>query len=84
LLAEADRLSWPSNWHAAGPLYEHSEKFFQQFGDNRNAICARIGRIRAQAAVVPFDETLLLLALQLREPVVAKDAKLRRWCLDLH
>jgi CHAT domain-containing protein len=64
-------------------LYAKAESLFHEAGDKRNEIYARAGRIRSQATVVPLDETLSLLAEQLGEPVVNKDAKLRLWCLAL-
>jgi len=81
VLAEANRLSWLGNWHAAGPLYEKAENLFHVAGDERNEIYARVGRIRAQVTVVPFDASLRLFAEQLRQPAVNNDAKLRLWCL---
>jgi hypothetical protein len=76
-------LFWIGNWYAAGPLYAKAENLFHAAGDTRNEIYARVGRIRAQATVVPLDETLFLLSEQLREPVVNEDAQLRLWCLAL-
>src|SRR5258708_8725324 len=47
LLAEANRLAWLTNWPGAGPNYSRAEELFTKEGDTRNAIYARVGRIRA-------------------------------------
>lgn len=81
LLAEANRLSWLGNWHAAGPLYQQAEKRFHANGDTDNEIYARIGLIRAQAVNVPLDRTLLLFSNELEATTI--NPKSRLWCLAL-
>lgn len=81
LIAEANRLSWLGNWYGAGPLYLEAEHDFHVRGDLANEVYARIGRIRAQAAVIPFDQSIALLNDELGSPIVKSDPKLRIWCL---
>src|SRR6266568_5672633 len=55
LLREADRFAMLYNWPKAGPLYAQAESIFAQSGDQKNALAAKLGRIRAQidTAVIP-------------------------------
>jgi len=64
-----------------GTVVCQAEDQFHAAGDRRGEIYARVGRIRGRASVVSVDQTLSLVAEQLREPVVNEDAKLRLWCL---
>ncbi|MCI0621608.1 MAG: CHAT domain-containing protein, partial [Acidobacteria bacterium] len=81
LLAEADRLAWLFNWPAAGPLYEEAERLFIHAGDARNALHARIGKVRSEAETKSFVDLSDYLATALENPVVAKDPKLKLWIL---
>lgn len=81
ILAEADRLAWLFNWPAAGPLYEEAERLFTQAGDAKNALHAKIGRMRAQAETMPFVDLSEYLATELENPIVLNDPKLRLWIL---
>ena len=81
LLAEANRLAWLFNWPKAEPLYVHAEQLFQQKGDTRNEIYARVGRIRAQAETMSWVDVSEMLGRQLETPAMRGDPRLRLWCL---
>ncbi len=81
LLAEADRLAWLFNWPAAGPLYEEAEKLFTDSSDHKNALHAKIGRMRSQAETMPFVDLSEYLATELENPLVTNDPKLKLWIL---
>lgn len=81
LLAEADRLAWLFNWPAAGPLYEEAEQLFADSGDHKNALHAKIGRMRSQAETMPFVDLSENLATELENPLVLDDPKLKLWIL---
>src|SRR6266567_2280053 len=46
LLAEAERLALLGNWAKARPLFAEAEQKYSQRGDERDALRARIGRLR--------------------------------------
>jgi tetratricopeptide (TPR) repeat protein len=81
LLAEADRFYWLNNGPKAGPLYDRAESLFANRGDARNALYAKIGRLRSQAETMSFVELSRFLNEQLQNPVVRSDPKLHLWCL---
>ncbi|MCI0628656.1 MAG: CHAT domain-containing protein, partial [Acidobacteria bacterium] len=81
VLAEADRLAWLFNWPAAGPLYEEAEKLFTESGDAKNALHAKIGRLRSEAETMPFVDLSEYLATALEDPLVLNDPKLKLWIL---
>ncbi len=56
LLDEAERLAWVKSWAKAEPLYAAAEKLFAAQGDERNALYARIGRIRGELPRRPLAE----------------------------
>lgn len=49
LLVQVDRLAMSSNWPKAAPFYSQAESLFRQFGDQRNALNARLGYTWAMA-----------------------------------
>src|SRR5260370_37081726 len=81
LLVEANRLAWLFNWPKAGPLYVRAEELFQERGDTRNEIYARVGRIRAQAETMSWVDVSQMLGQQLSIPAVKNDAGLKLVCL---
>jgi hypothetical protein len=81
LLAEANRLAWLFNWPKAEPFYVRAEQLFQQKGDTRNEIYARVGRIRAQSETMSWVDVSDMLGRQLEIPTVKSDPRLRLWCL---
>ena len=48
LIEKADRLAWLYNWYLAGPIYAEAEMQFERAGDSRNALYAKIGRLRSE------------------------------------
>lgn len=82
LLERADRLAWLYNWYMAGPLYAEVEKVFEQVGDHRNALYAKIGRIRSEWESMSFREVSEYLAAELESDLVQSDEDLRLWLLD--
>jgi CHAT domain-containing protein len=81
LLVDADRFYWLNNGPAAAPLYARAEKLFAQEGDARNALHAKIGRLRSEAETMSFVDLSRFLGEQLQGPIVKDDKDLRRWCL---
>src|SRR5689334_21474668 len=47
-LKRADRLAWRGNWVKAGPLYAQAEEELNHAGDSKNALKAKLGRLRYQ------------------------------------
>jgi CHAT domain-containing protein len=82
LIEKADRLAWLYNWYLAGPLYAEAEKLFKQTGDSRNALYAKIGRLRSEWETMSFPEVSEYLATELDSPLVENDPQLRLWILD--
>ena len=76
LLEEADRLAMLYNWPEAAPLYLDAETRFEEVGDRRNALAARLGHIwvTADSGVVPeiADEV----AAYLEDPSIQADPRL--------
>ena len=70
LIEKADRLAWLYNWYLAGPLYAEAEKLYEQSGDSRNALYAKIGRLRSEWETMSFPEVSEYLATQLDTPLV--------------
>jgi len=81
LLAAADHFYWLNNGPAAGPLYEKAEKLFLDKADARNALRAKIGRLRSNAGTMPFVDLSRFLGEQLQTPIVKDDKELRLRCL---
>ena len=81
LLAEANRFYWLNNWPKAGPLYAKAETLFEQQGDARNELYAKVGWLRSEAETMSFVELSRFLGDQLNTPLVRNDAELRLWCL---
>ena len=77
----AGRYYWLNNGPAAGPLYARAEHLFLEKGDARNALYAKIGRLRSNAEAMSFFDLSRFLAEQLETPLVRQDKELRLWCL---
>ena len=81
LLAEGDRLAFLFNWPKAEPLYAQAETLFNQSGDKKNALYARLGWIWSRAdtgAAVKFAGEL---ESDIQSPTVQGDPKLMLRCL---
>ena len=77
LLVEADRLAMLSNWPEATPLYSQAESLFRQFGDQRNALNARLGYLWAMADSGVSSAISQEITAYLADPPVKSDAQLR-------
>ncbi|HVZ18128.1 MAG TPA: tetratricopeptide repeat protein, partial [Terriglobales bacterium] len=82
LIEKADRLAWLYNWYLAGPIYAEAEVQFAHAGDSRNALYAKIGRLRSEWETMSFPEVSEYLATELESPLVQNDPQLRLWILD--
>lgn len=82
LIEKADRLAWLYNWYMAGPLYAEAETLFEEAGDRRSALYAKIGRLRSEWESMSFREVSEYLATELESPLVQNDPELRLWILD--
>ena len=51
LLAQAEQLADVYNWYDAEPLYAEAENGFNLVGDKRNALFARVSRLRGEMQV---------------------------------
>ncbi len=81
LLAEADSLNLLFNWPKAGPLYARAKALFNQSGDKKNALHARLGWIWSQAdtgAAMKFKGEV---ENEMQNPLVRGDPRLTLRCL---
>jgi CHAT domain-containing protein len=81
LIAAADHFYWLNNGSAAAALYARAEQLFLQRGDARNALHAKVGRLRSQAETMSFVDLSRILNEQLQTPMVQNDSRLRLWIL---
>jgi len=81
LLAEADRLALLFNWPKAEPLYGQAEALFDQSGDNKNALYARLGWIWSQADTGVAVKFVSELDDDIQSPLVQSDPRLMIRCL---
>jgi len=84
LLARALHLADLYNWADAAPPFSEAEQLFAGAGDQRNALYARLGRIRSN--IERDQQTLPLVSNQLAEaladdPLLQNDKDLRMFCL---
>ncbi len=83
LLAQALHFADLYNWADAAPAFTRAEQLFVAAGDKRNALYARLGRVRSN--IERDQQTLPMVAAQLVEmaeddPLVQNDKKLRLLC----
>jgi len=81
LIAKADHFYWLNNGPRAAPLYAKAEQLFSARGDTRNAIHAKVGRLRSEAETMSFVELSRFLEQELHNPIVERDRALQLWCL---
>jgi hypothetical protein len=81
LMARADHFYWLNNGPRAAPLYGKAEQVFTARGDTRNAIHAKVGRLRSEAETMSFVQLSGFLEQELHNPVVERDRALQLWCL---
>jgi len=77
ILKEADRLAWLRNWSKAEPLFARAEQQFLARSDQRNALYARVGRLRGELPRLSIQQTSNELAELLENPIVQNDPQLR-------
>ena len=83
LLVRALHLADLYNWADAAPAFAESEQLFARAGDQRNALYAKLGRIRSN--IERDQQTLPLVSAQLAEalednPLLQNDKELRMFC----
>jgi len=70
------------NWDDAREDFTAAEKMFQAEGDQRNALYAKLGRIRSTAEHRVLPDTVAWLASELeKDPLLQADKQLRLFCL---
>ena len=80
-LSRALHLADLYNWHASRPYFIKAQKLFAAAGDNRNALYAHLGEIRANGDA-PINELSYKLAQELAtNPILQSDKELRMFCL---
>ena len=82
LLNHALYLAELYNWADAGPEFSQAEKLFVAAGDQRNALYARLGRLRStvEHGTLPAISTQLAAELE-TNPLLLNDRQLRMFCL---
>jgi CHAT domain-containing protein/tetratricopeptide (TPR) repeat protein len=80
-LAEADRLADLRAWTRAEPFFIQAEKECEQAGDARNALWARLGRIRGELPRRSVAEVSQQLGEILESPLAKSDDRIRLRCL---
>ena len=84
LLARALHLADLYNWADAAPAFSQAEQLFDGAGDKRNALYARLGRIRSnierEQQALPAVSAQLEDALE-DDPLLQNDRELRMFCL---
>ena len=71
------------NWDDAGKDFAEAEKLFLAAGDQRNALYAKLGRIRSTVDQRALPTTAAQLASELdNNPLLQTDKQLRLFCLD--
>ncbi len=82
LLKQALRYADLYNWSDAAPLFTHAEQLFDARGDTRNALYARLGRLRSTMEQLSLPEVSEELGAELDEsPLLQSDNELRLFCL---
>jgi hypothetical protein len=83
-LQRALRLADLNNWTAAEEDFSEAERMFTGDGDRRNALYARLGKIRATVRDRSLASTSAQLASELEDnPLLQNDKELRMFCLAI-
>jgi CHAT domain-containing protein len=82
-LEEAKRLAWLGNWEKARPLFASAQNEFERRNDQRNAIYAQVGYLRATIESHPYSEVSAAVAQLLGSRAVQQDPHLKIWCLSV-
>ncbi len=80
-LAEADRLAGLRAWTRAERFFVHAERAFEEAGDSRNALYAKLGRIRGELPRRSVADVSQQLAEILELPLAMTDDRIRLRCL---
>lgn len=83
MLKEADHFADLYNWADAGPIYEQAEQQFNADRQTRNALYAKIGRLRGSMESSSLPELSDFLAGQLETEPVQDDRELKLRCLEV-
>jgi len=82
LLKQALRYADLYNWSDAAPLFTQAEQLYDGRGDARNALYARLGRLRSTMEQLSLPEVSEQLGIELDEnPLLQSDNELRLFCL---
>src|SRR5581483_1293691 len=81
LLRQALRYSDLYNWSDAAPLFSRAEQLYEGRGDSRNALYAKLGRIRSTMEQLSLPEASEQLGNELdHNPILQADKQLRLFC----
>ncbi|MBN9657109.1 MAG: CHAT domain-containing protein [Acidobacteria bacterium] len=80
-MAKADRLADLRAWARAEPFFIEAERGFTQAGDSRNALLAKLGRMRGELPRRSITEVSQELADILESPLATTDDRIRLRCL---
>lgn len=69
------------NWYDAHPYFAEAERMFLARGDERNALFARVSRLRGEMQIVPFPDLIDAIDNILATTVAREDPALRLRCL---
>jgi hypothetical protein len=70
------------NWRASSSYFEKAQQLFEAAGDQRNALYAHCGGIRAGSVTTPITELSYQLAQDLgTNPILQSDKDVRMFCL---
>lgn len=82
LLAKALRLADLYNWSDAAPLFSQAELIYSRRNDARNALQAKLGRVRSTMEQLSLPETSAMLQSELENnTLLMTDKRLRLFCL---
>src|SRR5881409_1750285 len=82
LLSQALRRGDLYNWSDAEPLFAEAQRLYNERGDARNALYARIGHIRSTMEQLSLPETSAMLDDELQSnPILKTEKQLRLFCL---
>src|ERR1017187_1327648 len=81
LLTRAEQLADFYNWYDAEPLYVEAEKGFALAGDERNALFARVSRLRGEMQMRALPELVEEIDSLLATDVAKRDKALQLRCL---
>lgn len=82
LLKQALRYADLYNWSDAAPFFIQAERLYEARGDARNALYARLGRLRSTMEQLSLPQVSEQLGVELDEnPLLQSDKELRLFCL---